>query len=389
MEIATERPQAFMAAFAAAVAAGGPVVLADPQWGQRERGAVGELLAALGAERTSPTRGWLLIPTGGTSGEVKFARHDEETVGAAVRGFCEHFGIGRVNAVGVLPLHHVSGLMAWMRAALSGGRYEPWSWHELKAGRRPEIGEGEDWTISLVPTQLQRLLESEDAVAWLRRFRLVFVGGGPVWAELAEAAARADVRVALSYGMTETAAMVTALRPEEFAAGVRSSGTALPHAGVRVDAEGSILIGGASLFRGYWPQWRESAEWATGDLGQMDERGHLHVLGRRDAVIITGGKKVHPLAVEAALRGSGEFEDVVVLGVPDSEWGEAVVACYPAAQRTPDATRAGAELAPWQRPKRFVAVAAWPRNAQGKVDRAALRQAVGGWRSAVGGPAES
>ena len=66
--------------------------------------------------------------------------------------------------------------------------------------------------LSLVPTQLQRLLALPAAVAWLRGFRVIFVGGGPVWPELSDAAARAELPVSLSYGLTETAAMVTALR---------------------------------------------------------------------------------------------------------------------------------------------------------------------------------
>ena len=106
------------------------------------------------------------------------------------------------------------------------------------------------------------------------------------------------------------------------------------------------------------------------------------VLGRRDAVIITGGKKVQPVEVEAALRASGEFSDVAVIGLPDGEWGEIVVACYaPRANgHPPNLARAIASLTPYQRPKRFVVVEPWPWNAQGKVSRAELLQAIAGGR---------
>ncbi|MEO6246291.1 MAG: o-succinylbenzoate--CoA ligase, partial [Opitutaceae bacterium] len=80
--------------------------------------------------------------------------------------------------------------------------------------------------------------------------------------------------------------------------------------------------------------------------------------------------------VEAALRASGEFLDVAVIGLPDAEWGEVVVACYPPAAREPNFVRAAVELAAHERPKRFVPVANWPRNAQGKVNRAALRASI-------------
>ena len=362
----------FMRGFAAAVARGGAVFVVDPAWDERRRETYEKLRSQV--EATSE-HGWLMIPSGGTSGGLKFARHDQDTIEAAVGGFRAHFGMTRVNAVGVLPLHHVSGLMAWMRCALTGGNYMPWSWPDLQAGQRPGIA-GEDWVISLVPTQLQRLLADAAAVAWLRRFRIIFVGGGPVWPALAEAAASAGLPLSLSYGMTETAAMVTALRPAEFLAGARSSGAPLPHARVSVTAEGVVRIAGASVFRGYAPAWREAREFTTEDLGEFDAGWHLRVLGRRDAMIITGGKKVQPTEVEAALLQSGEFADVAVLGVPDAEWGEAVVACYPAGGREPDLARAVAALAGAHRPKRFVALADWPRHAQGKLDRARLAAAI-------------
>ncbi|MDR0901911.1 MAG: p-hydroxycinnamoyl-CoA synthetase, partial [Opitutaceae bacterium] len=114
----------------------------------------------------------------------------------------------------------------------------------------------------------------------------------------------------------------------------------------------------------------------TEDLAFFDESGGLNIAGRRDAVIITGGKKVLPGEVEAALRASGEFSDVAVVGVPDAEWGERVVACYPAEDAPPDRGKVGAALYPlsgYKRPARILPVAPWPRNAQGKVNRARLR----------------
>jgi o-succinylbenzoate---CoA ligase len=353
------------------------VFLCDPKWGVGERAAL-----AIAATQSKPEirkpktdRGWLCIPTGGTSGGVRFARHDEHTLSAAVRGFCAHFGINRVNAVDVLPPFHVSGLMARVRCAATGGQHVTWDWKRLEAGERPILRpDREGWVISLVPTQLQRLLVSREAVSWLKEFRVIFIGGGPLWPELADSAAGAKLPLAPSYGMTETAAMIAALRPEEFLAGARSSGTVLPHARIALNADGVVVVGGDLLFRGYFPGTETGREFVTEDLGRIDEHGQLHLLGRRDAVIITGGKKVQPTEVEAVLRASGEFFDVAVVGIPDAEWGEAVVACYPFHDgRVPDPVRAVKGLAGYQQPKRFVAVKNWPRNAQGKVNRAALR----------------
>lgn len=374
--------RAWVLATGCAETSGDWIFLMDPAWPAAVQNRARRLLTTLATTKPRMRQGWLGLPTGGTSGVVKFARHDEQTLGAAVKGFCRHFGLNQVNAVGVLPAHHVSGLMARVRCAATGGTYVDWPWKALEGGRRPALKDG-PWVISLVPTQLQRLLRSRSAVLWLRRFDVVFLGGGPVWPELAEAAARAKLNISLSYGMTETAAMIVASRPHEFRDGDRSSGRPLPHAHVRVGRGGVVRVGGKSLFRGYAGGVARRGDFVTGDLGACDRQGGLHILGRRDAVIITGGKKVHPARVEAALRATGNFADVAVIGVPDREWGEIVVACQPAgcgrALRPPPLP----DLPAYARPKRLVSISPWPRNAQGKVDRVRLRAAA--MRDSAGG----
>jgi len=374
-------PAAFMEAFARAAGGSERVFLADPAWTQSDRSTFSKLA---GSEPASTGLGWLMIPSGGTGGTLKFARHDEGTISAAVRGYCEHFGVRRVNCVGVLPLYHVSGFMAWMRCVLTGGRYIPWDWKRLEAGEFPTLpsstGQGEGWYLSLVPTQLQRLLcpagpGASDAVKWMRGFDAVFLGGGPAWPELEAAAEASSIPVSLVYGMTETAAMVAAQHPEEFLAGDRSCGSPMPHARINLTAAGLVRISGESVFRGYYPALSESREITSEDLGSIDERGRLQILGRSDAVIITGGKKVDPTEVEAALRTTGEFSEIAVVGVPDAEWGHVVAACYPESDRQPDLSRTAAaldSLAAFKRPRLFVPVADWPCNAQGKLNRAEL-----------------
>lgn len=364
-------PGQFQREFAAAVAGAGEVFLGDGRRGAEKSGSAG---GELGEE------GWLMIPTGGTGGRLRWARHDARTLAAAVGGFRGHFGVGRVNAVGLLPLHHVSGLMAWMRCALTGGTYQGLEWERIEAGELPRLpAQAEGWFLSLVPTQLERLLRQPAAPAWLRGFRAVFVGGGPAWTDLLERAAAARLPVALTYGMTETAAMVTALRPEEFLAGARDAGRALPHARLGLTADGALRVEGASVFRGYWPQFRAERWHETEDIGRIDDRGHVQVLGRRDEVLITGGEKVDPRGVEAVLRATGQFRDVAVVGVPHPEWGTEVVAVFPATDQ-PDQARVRAaverELAPYERPKRWVSLADWPRTPAGKLDRAELARRV-------------
>jgi o-succinylbenzoate---CoA ligase len=380
--LAESNPEEFIAAFSDAVAGEGDIFLVNPRWGGNERGQAAALIeAAVAHEPAQAGRGWLMIPTGGSSGFVKFARHDGLTIAAAVRGFAQHFGLRQINAVGGLPLHHVSGLIGWLRTVLTGGLYLPAEWEEIEAGLRPKLSPRPDgWIISLVPTQLERLLRDEAAVDWLRQFRIGLVGGAPAWPALLDRAAEERIPIALTYGMTETAALVTAVRPQEFLMGERSSGKALPHVRVNVDAEGAIVVSGESVFLGYYPHWREAGEpFTTADRGEIDEGGRLHVHGRRDAAIITGGEKVHPADVEAVLQIATGVADVRVLGVADAEWGERVVAAYPAACKfSLRAAREAAEqqLSPAQRPKSYVALAEWPVSEIGKVQRSRLAELV-------------
>ncbi|MDP1578760.1 MAG: AMP-binding protein [Candidatus Didemnitutus sp.] len=373
--------RAFRTAFATVVAGDGELFLGNPAWTDAEHAALAALWEANPREATNAEEGWLMIPTGGSSGKIKFARHDSHTLAAAVRAFGQHFGLARVNAVGGLPLFHVSGLVGWLRTVLTGGDYWPVDWKLIEHGERPALPSRADgWVMSLVPTQLERLLRTADGAAWLRSFRVVLLGGAPASAALLDRAAAAEIPLAPSYGMTETAAMVTALRPKEFLAGTRSAGAPLPHARVEIDQNGVIGITAESNFRGYYPARRgRGGLFVTADGGRLDERGHLHVGGRRDAAIITGGEKVHPAEVEAVLKAATPTEDLAVVGVPDAEWGERVVCVFAAGGgvEVTELRRAATEhLAPAQRPKAYVALDVWPRMAAGKLSRPALVEAA-------------
>ena len=370
-------PDRFMTEFADACAGTSLVFLADPGWGEAQRNDFHRILH--GAHKPGADgRGWLLIPSGGSSGGLKFSRHDEGTITAAVKGFCTHFSMAQVNAVGLLPLWHVSGFAAWMRTVLTGGEYVPWEWKDVEKGTYP-IPAAEGACLSLVPTQLQRLLGQPEAVDWLTRFSVVFLGGGPAWSELTQEAAAAGLPLSLSYGMTETLAMVSAVTPLEFLAGDRTNGRAMPQVAIDLTDEGLVRVESESVHLGYYPDFSAKRSFTTQDLGEISADGRLTILGRRDALIITGGKKVDPLIVEEAARASGQFRDLAVIGTPDSKWGQAVILCYPASQDAPDEgleKEAFSTLALHERPKRVLAVSPWPRNAQGKVNRSELAKAV-------------
>lgn len=309
-----------------------------------------------------PTEPGLLVATSGTSGRAKLVELGRPAVEAAVRGSLERLGAAGDRWVCCLPTAHIGGLLVVMRALLSGSPLEV---HSTFEPGRLEAG----W-VSVVPTMLRRLL---DASVDLGRLRGLLVGGGALDPGLRSRAEGAGARVVETYGMTETCG------------GVVYDGLPLPRAGMRVGAGGEVELGGPTLMRGYRDDPGATAEvlrdgWVrTGDAGRITPGGRLEVLGRLDDCIRTGGEKVWPSEVEAALREHPGVADAAVTGLPDAEWGERVVALVRPSDpaRTPDLesirAHVGERLARYKAPREVVLVDCVPRTASGKVRRDALR----------------
>ena len=132
---------------------------------------------------------------------------------------------------------------------------------------------------------------------------------------------------------------------------------------------------------GYYPNLRAPQEyWLTDDLGLFDEHGNLQIIGRESQKIISGGENIFPEQVEAAILATGLVTDVCVLGIPDLEWGDRVVACYVGAvDPLVLQTAVADQLAAFKRPKAWYALPVIPRNSQGKVDRQRLSQQINDW----------
>lgn len=382
--LAESDPVAFLAGFIAACDAQCPVVLGNPNWTEAEWQQVFEQVqpdlcwgrSDLGhsnpASPWQPAKpGWILIPTGGSSGRVRFAIHTWQTLTAAVMGFQQYFECARVNSCCVLPLYHVSGLMQLMRSLLTHGKLAIVSSKSLELEAPPF--DPSEFFLSLVPTQLQRLLQNPEAIAWLARVQTVLLGGAPAWDALLQTARRHQIRLAPTYGMTETASQVATLKPEAFLAGQTGCGLVLPHAKIEIQ-EGAIAIQATSLCLGYLEDGLKEGTppiFKTDDLGYFDRAGYLHIVGRQSRKIITGGENVFPDEVEAAIRSTGLVTDVCVVGLPDRYWGEAVAAVYVSQNETALPALEAAldlKLSRFKQPKRWIAVAAIPRNAQGKVN---------------------
>ena len=262
-----------------------------------------------------------------------------------------------------LPVTHVAGLAVLVRS--------------LTGGTAPVLAEHADAEtvaasgcahVSLVPTQLQRLLQ--EGAAPLAGFSSVLLGGAAAPAGLLAAARDAGVPVVTTYGMTETCG------------GCVYDGVPLDGVRAEVRDDGRIWISGPVLFSGYRGGPRAPADgwFRTGDLGALDTAGRLTVRGRADDVINTGGHKVVPGEVAAVLQACPGVRDAAVVGQPDPEWGERVVAVVvPADPGDPPALEllrrhVREQLPRYAIPSTVVIVDAVPMLPSGKHDIVRLRQ---------------
>lgn len=317
----------------------------------------------------------LVVTTSGSTGEPRRVLLDAAALRASAEATHARLG-GPGRWLLTLPLHHVAGLQVVVRSLLAG--YDPMAapagdpeatarlLRTLPPERRPRYA-------SVVPTQLHRIarLEEPSLAAW-RDLDAILVGGAATPPALLERVRGLGLRVVTTYGATETAG------------GCVYDG--VPLAGVRVRFDGVPLSGvihlaGPTLARGYLSgpfPLHDGVPWfRTGDLGELRD-GVLHVHGRADDVIITGAVKVSPVAVEAVLAELPGVAEVCVVGVPDPEWGQQVVAVLVPSGRAPslDEAREAVRrtLGVAAAPRRLVLASALPERGPGKVDRVAVAE---------------
>jgi O-succinylbenzoic acid--CoA ligase len=242
-----------------------------------------------------------------------------------------------------LPLQYVAGVQVLVRSLYAGTR--PWVMDQSD-GFTPEAftAAAEELTdkirfTSLVPTQLQRLLDSPapETLAVLRRFNAILLGGAPASPDLLATARAEGLTVVTTYGSAETSG------------GCVYDGEPLDGVEVRIgegELEGRVLLGGDTVAAGYLDAARASkaaffeedgVRWyITGDLGELGEDGKLTVLGRADDVIITGGIKASAAYIQSKLEALDGVTAAFVAGVPSREWGQAVAAYVAVDDPTPE-----------------------------------------------------
>jgi O-succinylbenzoic acid--CoA ligase len=270
------------------------------------------------------------IGTSGSTGTPKRALLGAGALTASAEGTHERLaGPGRWMLA--LPAHHVAGLQVLVRSVVAGT--EPVVM-DLSRGfttrafgaATAELGSGRPLYTALVPTQLVRLLDDPASLDALRRYDAILVGGAALPPVLRARAARNRVTVVATYGMSESAG------------GCVYDGRPLPGAEIALDDQLRIHLGGATIAHGYLARpdlTREAfgtdedgVRWfRTDDVGHLDEDVRLHVDGRVDDLVNTGGLKVAPRLVEEAVaQHVPGVREVVVVGTPDPEWGQVVSA---------------------------------------------------------------
>jgi len=288
----------------------------------------------------------------------------------------------------------VGGMAVFLRAVETGFAVVPVP-HFDPALVAATIDDTGTTAASLVPTMLHRLLEAGWRGAPSLRF--VLLGGAPCPEALMNEARTRGIPIAPTYGLTETASHVATLPPWEAPQHIGTVGKPVPGATVRIGespegpaprgAPGRIWVSGPTVS----PSARSAsslADWLrTDDLGCLDEAGYLTVLGRIDDVIVTGGEKVAPREVEGTLAAHPSVGEAVVVGVPDSEWGQRAVAVVtPTSPRAPGIRPDPASLRAWLKrslaphkvPRQIVVLDDLPRTEPGKPDRNALREMLEG-----------
>ncbi len=308
----------------------------------------------------------VVIATSGSSGEPKGAQLTAAALLHSARASLDRLAARPGERwLCPLPVSHIAGLGVLVRSLVAGT--EP-----VVTGR---LDDDADLAalgcahVSLVPAQLRRLLA---AGADLAALRTILLGGAAVPPGLVAAAQAAGARVVTSYGMSETCG------------GCVYDGIPLAGVSVRTGDGGRIEIAGPVLFAGYRGRPGLTATalvdgwFVTSDLGTVDASGRLSVHGRADEMINTGGEKVAPGLVVAALEECPAVAEAVVIGISDPRWGERVTAIVvPADPRHPPALAelrdvVAGRLPRYAAPRALVLVAEIPLLGPGKPDPAAL-----------------
>ena len=337
-----------------------------------------------------------ILYTSGTTGRSKGAMLSHDNLASNSLSLVDYWRFTRDDVlIHALPIYHTHGLFVASNVTLFARasmiflpKLDPELIIKLMARATVLMG---------VPTFYTRLLQSPNLTAEsTSHMRLFISGSAPLLADThREWAARTGHAVLERYGMTET--NMNTSNPYDGERVPGAVGFALPGVSVRVtdpetgqefarDTIGMIEVKGPNVFKGYWrmpektkSEFRDDGFFITGDLGKIDDKGYVHILGRGKDLVISGGFNVYPKEIETEIDAMQGVVESAVIGVPHADFGEGVTAVV---VRHPDADVSEASvlkaldgrLAKFKMPKRVFIVADLPRNTMGKVQKNVLRE---------------
>tara|TARA_B100000945_G_scaffold317102_1_gene319304 strand:- start:363 stop:1550 length:1188 start_codon:yes stop_codon:yes gene_type:complete len=263
----------------------------------------------------------IILNSSGSSGKPRKCIHhlDNLNLSAVTSGkWLEEQGFELQNCLifNTLPLNHISGLMPIFRSQVWECDYINISPHLIKNTKELLLytikfkKTKKHFITSLVPIQLKRLLAEEEGIKWLKIFDLIWIGGASISSDIAEKCRKEEVKLAPCYGSTETAAMVTSLKPEEFLMGFQNVGEILPDTNIRINKKGLIEIKSARIGMELIESSKtknfknKNGWWETSDLGEINKLNkslYLKFFGRIDNAFNSGGEIVFPEVIESRL----------------------------------------------------------------------------------------
>ena len=267
-----------------------------------------------------------ILLTSGSSGDEKAVLH--------------HFSHHYYNALGSneniifkpgdawllsLPLYHVGGLAVLFRALLGGGAIVV---PDTSIPFKETILDMPFTHVSLVATQLYRLLEQKKVVDRLKKLKAILLGGSAIPHSLIRDSYQQGLKIFCSYGSTEMASQITTTRAHEKIDKLTTSGKRLRYRKLKIAENGEILVKGDTLFAGYLQGKKivkevDALGWfSTGDIGYLDEMNYLTVQGRLDNRLISGGENIQPEEIERVLNAFPEIKQCLVVPISHKEFGQ-------------------------------------------------------------------
>jgi O-succinylbenzoic acid--CoA ligase len=265
-----------------------------------------------------------IIHTSASSGRAKAAVHSFANHWYSALGSDKNlpFGPGDCWLLS-LPLYHIGGYALLFRAFVSGASL---AIGEPNESPRSSLRNFSLTHLSLVPTQLYRLLADTESCERLCKLKAVLLGGSPAPKSLIEDAISHHIPIYLSYGSTEMSSQI-ATTPSAVGSIQQNSGKVLPYREIRSAEDGELLVKGATLFLGYLtehdiqPQTDKEGWFHTADIGTVSENGEVTVIGRKDNMFISAGENIHPEETEKALMMIDGVREALVVPLPDAEFG--------------------------------------------------------------------